>query len=75
MIKEELLDVYLKVTGKNKKDIDCNDATVLNASLYNLLNSEYMKEDFFEIVPMYNEQENYLWLKRNAKLKIGCYFV
>jgi ribosomal protein S18 acetylase RimI-like enzyme len=71
MIKDELLDMYLKVTGKNKKEIDCNDATILNTSLYNLLNSEYMKEDFFEIVPMYNEQENYLWLKRNAKLIQG----
>ena len=71
MIKDELLDLYLQVKNKTKNTIDFNDATVLNASLYNLLNSEYMKEDFFEIIPMYNEKENYLWLKRNAKLIQG----
>jgi len=71
MIKDQLLDLYLKSTGKANEDINCDDATVLNCSLYNLLNSEYMRGDFFEIVPMYNEKENYLWLKRNAKLIQG----
>lgn len=71
MITNELLDIYSKHYEKNNEDMNYKDASILNITLYNLLNSDYMCQDYFEIVPMYNKSEDYVWLKRNAKFIPG----
>jgi ribosomal protein S18 acetylase RimI-like enzyme len=71
MITNDLLDFYLKINNKKDEDINYSDASILNMSLYSLLNSKYMNEDYFEVVPMYNMDKDYFWLHRNSKFIPG----
>lgn len=71
MIKEQIHNLYLEFFNKEDSEITYQDAAIENKVLYDLLNTAYFSPDYPEVFLMYNEEKDYIFLKRNSKFING----
>jgi hypothetical protein len=68
MLIEDINKVYQAISSVNEDDFTAKDGFLMNLTLYRMLKSNYLRNDFEEFVLKYDENSGLAWLLKNPKI-------